>query len=93
MYGSLIIRLTVTTMCVFIIQYGTTEYSLDIPMLSNSQLYALQPFFNLENYSSDLYYWADYIEIDTTSLDGFYEFISYQEFTLASSIDLSRVDG
>ena len=75
---------------VFIIQYGTTEYSLDIPMLSNSQLYALQPFFNLENYSSDLYYWADYIEIDTTSLDGFYEFISYQEFTLAS-VDLYPV--
>ncbi|MGB1898582.1 MAG: hypothetical protein ACPHRB_07085 [Candidatus Poseidoniaceae archaeon] len=75
---------------VFIIQYGTTEYSLDIPMLSNSQLYALQPFFNLENYSSDLYYWADYIEIDATSLEGFYEFISYQEFTLAS-VDLYPV--
>jgi len=75
---------------VFIIQYGTTEYSLDIPMLSNSELYASQPFFTLENHSSDLYYWADYIEIDTTSLDGFYEFISYQEFTLAS-VDLYPV--
>lgn len=72
---------------VFILQYGTTEYSLDIPMLSNSELYISQPFFTLENYSSDLYYWADYIEIDTTSLNGFYEFVSYKEFTLAS-VDL-----
>jgi hypothetical protein len=70
---------------VFILHYGTTEYSLDIPMLSNSLLYASQPFFTLENYSSDLFYWADYIEIDT--IGGFYEFISYQEFNLAS-IDL-----
>mgnify|MGYP001325003065 CR=1 FL=1 len=72
---------------VFILQYGTTEYSLDIPMLSNSQLYVTQPFFTLENYSSNLYYWADYIEIDTTSLEGFYEFVSYKQFTLAS-VDL-----
>ena len=72
---------------VFILQYGTTEYSLDIPMLSNSQLYVTQPFFTLENYSSNLYYWADYIEIDTTSIEGFYEFVSYKQFTLAS-VDL-----
>ena len=45
-------------------------------MLSNShhRLYVTQPFFTLENYSSNLYYWADYIEIDTTSIEGFYEF-------------------
>ena len=72
---------------VFVLKYGTTEYSLDIPMLSNEELYPSQPFFSLENYSFNLFYWADYIQIDTTSLIEFYEFSSFQEFTLAS-IDL-----
>ena len=69
---------------VFILMIGKKEYSLDIPMLSNI-LYVTQPFFTLENYSSNLYYWADYIErINTTSLRIWPMY--YQEFTL--SVDL-----
>ena len=73
---------------VFVLKYGTTEYS-DIPMLSNEELYPHSHFSSFENYSFNLFYWADYIEIDTTSLIEFYEFSSFKEFTLAS-IDLIR---
>ena len=64
-----------------------TRYTLPLPMLSNEAQYAGQPSFQLENYSFDLYYWSDYVMLDTEDVEAMYEFIAYSEFTLAE-IDL-----
>ena len=71
----------------FILNVGTSTYELNIPMLSNSAVYPGQPSFTIENYSLGLYYWADFIDLDTIALSGAFEFASFDEFNLAS-IDL-----
>ena len=71
----------------FILNVGTSTYELNIPMLSNSAVYPGQPSFSIENYSLGLYYWADFVELDTTALSGAFAFTSFDEFNLAS-IDL-----
>ena len=72
---------------VFNLEYGTSTYALDIPMISNEALYTNQPYFNIANYSLGLYYWADFVDLETTSIDGMFEYFSSHEFNLAS-IDL-----
>ncbi len=71
----------------FILNVGTSTYELNIPMLSNSAVYPGQPSFTIANYSLGLYYWADFVELDTNAISGAFEFSSFDEFNLAS-IDL-----
>ena len=59
-------------------------------MLTNVESYEGQPQFSIADYEFDLYYWNEYVELDTSDLGALMSMGSLENFVLAE-IDIFPV--
>ena len=72
------------------IDYKNQSFDLPLPMLTNVESYEGQPQFSIADYEFDLYYWNEYVELDTSDLGALMSMGSLENFVLAE-IDIFPV--